>query len=184
MHPIQYPCFTHSPQRFSVNGMFRKLDSVASATSMSHGTGHGSTIIMGNVWMAGKCTSVMCTRHLISHMQASYIMHLKNGQKHWLWWNTSNSLYACDHYSPTVWSVTVRQELVLHGAEQRERLLARQPPHQSLICRRAGSFKPVHFCKVPPPFTTQLCWGIFKNWFKRWISRKRNTNRNKWTFSD
>lgn len=40
----------------------------------------------------------------------------------------------------------------------------------------------IFFCQVPPPFTTQLCRWIFKTDLKG--DRKRNTNWNKWTFSD
>lgn len=47
MHPIQYSRVSYSPQRSSVNGRLRKVDSVAYATSVCHGAGHGSSYIHG-----------------------------------------------------------------------------------------------------------------------------------------
>lgn len=103
-------------------------------------------IIVANEWQAGKCASIMCTFHLIRLMQATYIMQLKNRQKHWLWWNTSKSFHVCYHYSPTVWPVTVSRGLccIAQSKEEDWWQMNSSPtshPHQSLVLAMAFKMK-------------------------------------------
>lgn len=110
-------------------------------------------IIVANEWQAGKCASITCTFHLMRLMQATYIMQLKNRQKHWLWWNTSKSFHVCYHYSPTVWPVTVSRGLccIAQSKEEDWWQMNSSPtsqPHQSLVCQwplkwRWPSFLPI-----------------------------------------
>lgn len=119
-HPIQFSSVDHWPQRFSMNGRLGSQSWLQPWPQSFMVPDMIQIIIMTNEWMAGKCASITCACHLISFMQSSYIMQLKNGQKHWLWWNTSNSFDVCYHYSPAVWSVTVSRGLccIAQGKEK------------------------------------------------------------------